>query len=78
MLSIIADAVEAVGPQNLNSQALYDAATSFVLATDGVQRLSFGEEKRDAVDAYAMYKARGTEEDIFRLHDEWYPTVRNP
>ncbi|NQT73014.1 MAG: ABC transporter substrate-binding protein [Chloroflexi bacterium] len=78
MLSIIADAAEVVGPQNLDSQVLYDAATSFVLTTDGVQRLSFGEEKRDAVDAYTMYEARGTDEDIFRLHDEWYPTVRNP
>ena len=78
MLDIIADAAEAVGPQNLDSQALYDAATSFVLTIDGVQRLSFGEEKRDAVDVYSIYEARGTEEDIFRLYDEWYPTVRNP
>ena len=78
VLSIIADAAEVVGPQNLDSQALYDTATSFILTTDGVQRLSCGEEKRDAVDAYAMYEARATEEDIFRLHDEWYPTARNP
>jgi len=78
MLSIIANAAEMVGPQNLDSQVLYDAATSFVLTTDGIQLLSFGEEKRDAVDAYTMYEARGTDEDIFRLHDEWYPTVRNP
>ncbi len=75
---IIANAVEAVGPQNFNSQALYDAATSFTLSTDGVQRWSFDENKRDAVDAYAMYEARVAEEDIFRIHDEWYPTLRNP
>ncbi|NQT74425.1 MAG: ABC transporter substrate-binding protein [Chloroflexi bacterium] len=78
ILSIIADAAEAVGPQNLDSQAIYDAATSFVLTSDGVHRLSFGEEKRDATDSYAMYEARAAEEDIFRLQDEWYPTVRNP
>ncbi len=78
MFSIIADAAEAVGPQNLDSQAIYDSATSMVLRADGVQRYSFSEEKRDALDAYAMYEARVTEEDIFRLHDEWYPTVRNP
>jgi len=78
MLDIIADAAEAVGPQNLDSQAIYDAAKSFVFMSDGIQRLSFGEEKRDAVDAYAVYEARSTEKDIIRLHDEWYPTVRNP
>ena len=78
MFDIITDAVEVVGPQNLDSQALYNAATSYVMSTDGVQRLSFGEEKRDAVDAYAMYEARAAEEDIFRVNDEWFPTVRNP
>ena len=78
MFQIIADAAEAVGPQNLDSQALYDAATSLLLMIDGTQRFSFSEEKRDAIDAFAIYEARATEKDIFRLHDEWYPTVRNP
>lgn len=67
-----------MGPQNVDSQAIYDAATSFVMTTDGVQRLSFGEEKRNAIDAYAMYEARSPENDIFRMHEEWYPTVRGP
>ena len=78
MLTIIADAAEAVGPQNLDSQAIYDAATSLAMTIEGVQRFSFSHEKRDAVDSYAMYEARATEKDIFRRHDEWYPTVRNP
>ena len=78
MLCIIANAVEAVGPENFNSQALYDAATSYTMSTDSVQRLSFDENKRDAVDAYAMYEARETERDIFRVHEEWYPTIRKP
>jgi len=78
MLSIIADAAEAVSPQNLDSQAIYDAATSFVLTSDGVQRVSFDEEKRNATDAYGMYEARAAEEDLFRLGDEWLPAVRTP
>jgi len=77
MFQILADAAEAVGAQNLDSQAIYDAATSFSLSTDGVCRLSFGEEKRDAVDAYGIYEARAVEEDIFRAQDAWFPTVRN-
>jgi hypothetical protein len=78
MFKIIADAAEAVGPENLHSQAIYDAAISFSLSTDGVQRLSFTEDKRDAVDAYGMYEARATEEDIFRAQHDWIPTARNP
>ncbi len=78
MFMIIADAAEAVGPQNIDSQALYDAATSMVFTVEGVQRASFNETKRDAVDAYSIYEARAAEDDIFRVQDEWFPTVRNP
>ena len=78
IFTIIANAAETVGPQNLDSQAIYEAAMSYVMTTDDVQRLSFNEEKRDAVDAYGMYEARAAEEDIFRRQDEWCPTVRNP
>ncbi len=78
MFSIIANAAEVVGPQNLNSQAIYAAATSFVLTSDGVQRASFNEEKRNATDAYGIYEARSTEEDLFRLNDEWCPAVCTP
>ena len=77
MLSIIADAAETVGPQNIDSQAIYDAAISFVCTSDGVQRASFGEGKRNATDAYGIYEARAAEEDIFRMHDEWLPAVQN-
>ncbi len=77
MFEIIAEAAEAVGPQNLDSQAIYDACTSFSLSTDGVQRLSFNEGKRDAIDAYGIYEARSAEKDIFRVQDAWFPTVRN-
>lgn len=78
MFLIIGEAVETVGPQNLDSQSIYDAAASFVFTSDNVQKASFGIEKRDAVDAYAMYEARGMEQDIFRVQDEWFPTIRNP
>lgn len=78
MFNIIADAAEAVGPQNLDSQALYEAATFFALTVDGIQRYSFNETKRDSVDVYAMYEARAEGEDIFRLNEEWFPTVREP
>ena len=43
MFKIIADAAETVGPQNLDSQALYNAATSMTFTIDAVQRASFTE-----------------------------------
>jgi len=67
-----------VWPQNIDSQALYDTATSYVLMVDDVKRISFGEEKRDGVDTFQMYEARATEENIFRLQEGWFPAVRTP
>ncbi|NQT74424.1 MAG: ABC transporter substrate-binding protein, partial [Chloroflexi bacterium] len=78
MFSIIADAVEAVGPENFNSQALYNAAESFSMTINGIPRFSFGEDKRWMTDIYGIYEARGAEKDIFRVNDEWYPVVCNP
>ncbi len=78
MLSIIADAVETVGPQNFDSQALYDAAQLFSLTIDGVKRYSFDETKRTATNYYVMSEARGAEKDIFRVNNEWIPLVVAP
>ena len=54
MLDIIADAVEAVGADNFNSQAIYDTAISYSLVTDDVERASFTKTKRYAYDNYLM------------------------
>jgi len=78
MLSIIADAVGTVGPDNFDSQALYDAAQSFSLTIDGVKRYSFDETKRTATNYYVMSEARGAEKDIFRVNTEWIPMVVAP
>jgi len=78
IFNIIADAAKTVGPENFNSKALYDAAESFSMTIEGIPRSSFGEDKRWMTDMYGIYEARDAEKDIFRLHDEWYPTVRNP
>ena len=77
MLQIIANAIEAVGPQGYSSQALYDAAESFTLTIDDIT-FSFNDTKRTAVDYLAMYKAVGAEKDLFRVEPEWYPIVRQP
>ena len=78
MLGIIADTVEAVGPENFNSRALYEAAESFSMTVDGIPRYSFGEDKRWMIDQYAVFEASGTDEDLFRVDPEWLPVVTMP
>ncbi len=77
MLDIIADAVEAVGPENFDSQALYAAAQSYSQTVDGVTRVSFSETKRSSIDRVGIYKASGADEDLFCVQDEWYPVIRS-
>ncbi len=74
MLNIIKDAVETVSAENFNSEALYEAAKSFSLTIDGVNRYGFDETKRSAINYYVMSEARGEEETIFKISD-WIPNA---
>ena len=78
MLDLIADAVEAVGAENFNSQALYDAATSYSLVIDGVERASFTETKRYALSNYLIYRASAADEDLIRADENWRPHLVKP
>ena len=77
MLEIIANAVETVGAQNFNTQALYDAAVSYSQVINGVERANFSETKRSSMNFGAVYEA-AAEKDLFRLHEEWYPLMLSP
>lgn len=77
ILEIIKAATQAVGPENLDSQAIYDAAQSFTLMLDGLQRFSFSETKRTSPDRVAIYETRGDEESIVRVSD-WVPAETPP
>ena len=78
MLEIIAQTIEMVGAENFDSAALYDTAQSYSQVVDGTQRSSFSETKRYAVDAYGIYEVSTIDRDIFRIHDDWILTVREP
>jgi len=56
ILEIVRQAVEAVGPENFDTQALYDAAQNFSLVVDGVERASFSDTKRYSTNYYAVYE----------------------
>ena len=78
MLNVIANAVESVGSTNFDSQALYEAAKSFSLTVDDIERYSFGETKRYVVDYYGIYKAKSADQNLFRAYPEWLPVSTEP
>ena len=78
MLEMIADAVETVGAENFNSQALYDAAISYSLQIDGIERSGFTEARRYGLSNYQVYRASVANEDIVRADENWIPHLVNP
>ena len=78
ILEILKNAVEEVGPENFNSQALYDATESFSYTIDGTNRESFSPTKRTSLNYMGLYEARAADKDIYRVLPEWYPIVYEP
>lgn len=79
VVDIIAGAVEAVGPENFDSETLYEAAQSYAPTIDGIEGFwSFGAAKRYANNYQAMYEARAADKTVFRLHTEWLPLAMEP
>ncbi|MFO8009600.1 MAG: hypothetical protein R6U89_02195, partial [Dehalococcoidia bacterium] len=78
MLDIVREAVDDVGPENFDTQALYDAATSWVYEHEGIEDFNnFSETKRIAQNYYAIYRVVGAEKDLQRV-SEWLPEVTEP
>jgi len=78
MLEIIKDTVEAVGPENFDSQALYETAQSFSFTMDDVEFYSFSETRRAPQNYFGMYEISAAEKDVFRVVPEWLPAVTEP
>ncbi|MFO8102360.1 MAG: ABC transporter substrate-binding protein [Dehalococcoidia bacterium] len=79
MLDIVRQAVEEAGAENFDSAALYDAAISWSYEYENIPDFaSFDEEKRISQNYYAIYEARASGKDIYRVHDEWLPFVDSP
>ncbi len=79
LLEIIRNAVETVGAESFDSQALYNAATSFTFSLDGTKEFaSFDENKRYAQNYYGIYKINADQKDLFRIDPQWYEQVFSP
>ncbi|MFO8010709.1 MAG: ABC transporter substrate-binding protein [Dehalococcoidia bacterium] len=77
LLETIKKASQAVGPENIDSEALYEAAKSLVVNLNGLDRYSFSETKRLGNNYLGFYEAVADEKDIFRLGD-WVPLLYAP
>ncbi|MFC2027057.1 ABC transporter substrate-binding protein [Chloroflexota bacterium] len=78
LVDLLAKTVEAVGAENLDSQAIYEAAQSYSLTVDGITRFSFSELRRDGKKYYAVHKASAADETLVLADDNWVPTVEQP
>ena len=78
ILQVIANAVEAVGPENFDSDALYNSAVSYSRTVDGEILASFSETKRASVDRIPIYKADGAAKDLYMVSDGPIPVVHGP
>ncbi len=74
MLSILAEAAEEVGAQNLTTQAIYDTAQSFSMEFGG-REWGYSDGKRAAIDSLGIYELSVAEEDLFRVDPEWLTLV---
>lgn len=72
VLEIIGNAAQEVGPENFNSDALYNAAESYIDYKEGLEIASFSEDKRYAVNYYTMYEISASERDLVLIDPEWY------
>ena len=78
MLDIIAETLESTGPENFDTQALFETANSYTLMVEGVPRFSYDETKRYPYNYFGIYEARAAEEDLFRIDPELYYHVPEP
>lgn len=79
MLMLIKETAEEHGASNVNSQTIYDTATSFNLEMDGGQVISFSETERTAWDYFGIYEASAADQDLMRIGaDDWWPVRTEP
>ena len=76
MFALLRQAVQDVGIENLDGQAIYNTAVKFQWYTEGLPETGYGfsENRRYAVQHMAMYEWRADEEDLVRINS-WLPIL---
>ncbi len=78
LCNIIRNTAEKVGPENVNSQTIYDATVTYTESIDGLDRYSFDDTKRCSTNYYVVYEVRSEGENLFRADPDWLPMVLEP
>jgi len=79
VLESIKLAVETVGKDNFNAEALYDAVQTLSLDVDGIEAMyTFSPTKRSSNNYFGVYYIDGARKDLFRLKEDWYPIQYKP
>lgn len=78
LCEIIRLAAENVGPENIDSRSIYQAAVSYQETIDGVNRYSFNDTKRCSTNYYVIYKVDGERKDLFRVDPDWVSVSCEP
>ncbi|NQT72751.1 MAG: hypothetical protein HQ553_08260, partial [Chloroflexi bacterium] len=77
-VSILAEAINSVGPENYNSQVLYDTAEAFSMTPAGGAEWDFSPTKRSISNAVGIYECSAAAEDLVRLDPDWQPLIYEP
>jgi len=77
-VSIIAEAINSVGPENFNSQVLYDTAESFSMTPEGGALWDFSPTKRSVTNAIGVYQVSAEVQDLVRADPDWVPLIYEP
>ncbi len=78
MLQMIKGAVETGGSGSFDTKALFDAADSFSMTIDGIERESLSGGERISINYLMMYELRADGKDLFRVEPKWNPVVSAP
>ncbi|NQT72358.1 MAG: ABC transporter substrate-binding protein [Chloroflexi bacterium] len=78
MLELIREAVLLVGEHNFDSQAIFDAAKTFSIKLDDVERETLSDDSRLSINYLVMYELNAAEKKLFRVGPKWNPVVHVP
>lgn len=77
-ISVLAESINTVGPQNWTPADLYDTCTSFSMAYGGCEEWNWSDTKRTAWNHLGIYEASAEAEDFVRKDPNWYPILYEP
>ncbi len=78
VMEIIKGAAETVGPENIDSVALYNATISYSEMVSGVERYSYDATKRYSPNYCIIQEARAEDQNIYMLDPNWLPFDLEP